>query len=83
MRKIIAISLITFYLIPCVISYNYTRIAHSKGGIYEKVNPGAPDLFFTFAPFFNLAPAISWISKSPLKRDNAGGRFNSFFNVKK
>lgn len=76
---IIIISVIVFcYIVPCILGYNYVRIAHSKEGIYSSMYPSNVDLFLVF--FFPILFYFLWISDYPKYRKDG---LSKFFNIKK
>jgi hypothetical protein len=53
--------LIIIYIVSVYGSYKFIQIAHSKGGIWEVLNPNLLDIFMTIMPFFNTGFSIMYL----------------------
>jgi len=50
--------LIPIYIVSAFAVYRYHKIAYSKGGIWEYLNPSTGDSFIVFTPVINTLAAI-------------------------
>ncbi len=62
------IILVTIYLLSALGCWNWTRIAHSVGGIYEDTQITLDDLILSLLPIINTILSImAWSEQSPRK----------------
>ena len=72
------------YLLSVIITWNFIRIAHSKGGIYSYSKPDLMDVLITFMPILNtFIGVVYWLCFPPNAKYKIDFRLNKFFNVKK
>ena len=79
MKTIIIVSAIV-YLASFLITYRWKRIAHSKGGKYERFGLGSKDLVGTICPIINTISCVLSIFHSPRKKPLIN--LNKFFRIK-
>ena len=80
---LIILASIIVYALSCISMYNYTRLAHSKNGIYSDILTTWPDLVFCFCPVGNTLWSLFWCSEYPTKRSmRKEYTFNDFFKIK-
>lgn len=75
---------IIFLLIYCLSTYGtykYIQTSHSKNGEFAILDTEFSDVFFTFAPFINIAPAIAYYFKICSKEEKRN--YNKFFKIEK
>jgi hypothetical protein len=85
---ILVIGLILFYFMCAISMYFYNKIAYSKGGIWENIEPDITDIFIVITPFCNfLAVCYTWLGQSPRKRKKDKVKkvnfAKKFFSIKK
>jgi len=82
---ILLILFIIFYIVCAIFSYNFIRISHNPGGIWENISPDVTDIIVTLVPIANLIPCLLWLSDSPLKegRNKKRGWISKFFRIKR
>jgi len=72
--------IIFIYTLSAMISWNWIRIAHSSGGVYEGLTPGGFDLFMVYCPIINTVFTLGWIFKYPKETNK---KYSNHFNIKK
>ncbi len=84
------IILASIYLFSTFLMWNYIRISHSKGGIYQNIIPEVDDFIFTLFPVINTVFGVCcWIECSPReageheRNDCLENLSMLFFNIKK
>lgn len=69
------------YFLSAILWWNYIRIAHSKGGIWEDFKLSNDSLFYMICPLINTAFSIVGYLIFPPKGNVL--TLNKFFNIKK
>jgi len=69
-----------FYILPAFLHWNYTRISHSKDGVWEYLKTEDSDIFIMFMPLINIIVIAEWIN---WPRINNKRNHNNFFKIKK
>ncbi len=74
---------IVVYAVSVFLSYIWTNIAYSKGGIYNKLDVKKIDFYTSFIPILNTVKCvIFWIFWFPIERKKSDFA-TKFFRIKK
>lgn len=73
---------IAVYLLSAFGVWKYFHLAHSKGGIWERIDTNLIYIIINILPFINTLMAIMlWVIDYPVKGKKLFN-YNKFFNIK-